>query len=93
VTNDFIVGKLEQIDSKQIIIDSYILFIQPSKQNPQQLFTSMMPMLAPFNDLICKEISVDKFVIMMVNAPAKIEQTYIKLTTGIDIVVPPKTIQ
>jgi len=93
ISGDLVVGKLEQKDTGQFIIDVYSIIFHPSQNNPQQLASMIIPILAPFSDKSIKEMSVDKFVIAMADAPPEIQKTYIKLTTGLEVNIPPKIIQ
>ncbi len=93
ISGDLVVGKLEQRDTGQFITEGYSIIFQPSRTNPQQLESMIIPILAPFDAKSIKELAVDKFIIAMTDAPPEIQKTYIKLTTGLDVNVPPKIIQ
>jgi hypothetical protein len=88
ISGDFYIGKLEQRDGITYLVDVYNLVLHPSPDNPQQVRSLMLPIMMPFDDKAVKEISIDKFILAVIEAPGEVERTYIKLTTGLDIVVP-----
>lgn len=86
INGEFVIGKLEEKDGKTILSDVYTLYIQQDEENPRRLKSMILPMMVPFNDKAVKEISVDKFVLTVMDAPENEQRVYIKLTTGIDVV-------
>jgi hypothetical protein len=93
ITNDFVIGKLEQRDIGQYLTEIYTVIIQPDQRNPQQLTTMILPFMMPFDDKAIKEMEVDKFVISLIDAPDDLQRIYIKLTTGLDVAIGPKIVQ
>jgi len=95
ISGEFVVGKLEsRIDPRDkterakmlLLTDVYSIIIHPDPANQQRLRSMIMPMMAPFDDKSVKEISVERFILKVIEAPEDIERVYIKLTTGIDVV-------
>ena len=93
VSGDLVVGKLEQRDTGQVLTDVYAVIFHPAPNNPQQLTSMILPMLTPFDDKPVKEMSVDKFVVAMTDAPDDLQRVYIKLTTGLDVAIGPRIVQ
>jgi len=88
VTGDFIIGKLEEKNNKPYLVDCYVVIVVPDQRNQQQLNSIIMPLMAPFDDKTVKEISIENFILSIVEAPEDIQRVYIKLTTGLDVVLP-----
>ncbi len=84
IGGELIVGKLEEKDNNAIVADAYSIIVHPDPKT-NQLRSIIVPMLAPFDDKAIKEISMDK-IIAVIDAPEDVQQVYIKLTTGLDIV-------
>jgi len=95
ISGEFYIGKLEEkiiLSDKAgkvtvpILTGVYNLILQQlDKNHPEQLRTLMIPVMMPFDDKPIKEISIDKFIISIIEAPEEIFRTYVKLTTGLDI--------
>jgi len=90
VTGDFIVGKLESKKTISgndipIMIDVYLLVMIPNPNNREQMKTMILPLLYPFDDKGVEEVTFDK-IFATVDAPQDIQNAYIKITTGIDVV-------
>ncbi len=47
--------------------------------------TMILPLLYPFDDKAIKEVTFDK-IFAVIDAPQDIQNVYIKVTTGIDVV-------
>jgi hypothetical protein len=90
VVGDFLVGKLESKKDLSgndipIIADAYSLIVIPDPNNREQMKTMILPLLYPFDDKAIKEVTFDK-IFAVVDAPQDIQNVYIKITTGIDVV-------
>ena len=84
LTGEFVVGKLEEKDGKPILTEVYNIIFHEDRNN--QMRPMIIPMMAPFDNKAVKEVSVDNFVLTMIEAPESVQQAYIKLTTGLDVV-------
>jgi|ADurb_Total_1213_FD_contig_61_592949_length_903_multi_1_in_0_out_0_2 hypothetical protein len=90
VVGDFVVGKLESKkdlsnNEVPIIADVYSLVMIPNPNNREQMKTMILPLLYPFDDKAIKEVTFDK-IFAVIDAPQDIQNVYIKVTTGIDVV-------
>lgn len=90
VVGDFVVGKLESKkdlsnNEVPIIADEYSLVMIPNPNNREQMKTMILPLLYPFDDKAIKEVTFDK-IFAVIDAPQDIQNVYIKVTTGIDVV-------
>jgi len=90
VIGDFIVGKLESKkdlsgNDVPIMADAYSLVMIPNPNNREQIKTMILPLLYPFDDKAIKEVTFDK-IFAVIDAPQDIQNVYIKVTTGIDVV-------
>jgi hypothetical protein len=90
VVGDFVVGKLESKkdlsnNEVPIIADVYSLMMIPNPNNREQMKTMILPLLYPFDDKAIKEVTFDK-IFAVIDAPQDIQNVYIKVTTGIDVV-------
>ena len=86
IGGEFLIGKLEEKNNTMVLKEVYNLIIQPDPKNQQQLRTLMIPIMMPFDDKAIKEVSIDKFILSVMEAPEEVQNTYIKLTTGLDVV-------
>ena len=93
ISGDMVVGKLEQRDTGQVLTEVYAVIFHSSQNNPQQLVPMIIPILAPFDEKAISELSVDKFVVTMTDAPDELQRVYIKITTGLDVAIGPRIVQ
>ena len=86
IGGEFLIGKLEEKNNILYLKEVYNLIIQPDPKKLKLLRTLMVPIMMPFDDKAIKEVSIDKFILSVIKAPEEVQRTYIKLTTGLDIV-------
>lgn len=84
IAGDFFIGKLVEKNNSLYLTKVFNLAIRPDSET--QITTIMVPIMMPFDDKAIEEISVDKFSLILIDAPKEIENTYIKFTTGLHIV-------
>jgi hypothetical protein len=85
ISGEYFIGKLTDKDNHPILTNAYGVHIHPNPQNPNSLTTTIIPLMFPFDDKAIKEISMN-ILLAVIDAPEELQNTYIKITTGIDVV-------
>lgn len=87
VAGEFFIGKLTEKDNLPMLIDVYSVNLHPASQKQGAIVTTIIPVMFPFDDSSIKEISMHN-IIAIISAPEELEATYVKITTGIEVVKP-----
>ena len=94
IAGTFLIGKLieklnphDETETQMLLSleDVFSLVLYYETPNSDVLKTTIAPIMFPFTDQAIKEVSLNN-LIGMIEAPDDIQQTYIKATTGIEIV-------